>query len=145
MTFIAMPDSGGIFRKSQGALPDNSSMLSSSMCRIVSVSSVWLCTRVFQSGHVRPVFLGVYPDRWEVISRDHLPVGCECGKAPVPLLRCVPPSVPPALPRCRGSDDRGLLPPRSVHSLSVLSLEKPWSISSVCPNDVVMPIVCLFL
>ena len=96
MTFIVMPDSGGIFRKSQGALPDNSSMLSSSMCRIVSVSSVWLCTCVFQSGHVRPVFLGVYPDRWEVISRDHLPVGCECGKAPVPLLALRPAQRPPS-------------------------------------------------
>ena len=130
-----MPDSGGIFRKSQGALPGNSSMLSSSMCRIVFVSSVWLCTRVFLSGHVRPVFLGVYPDRWEVISRDHLPVGCVWEGSHGPACAVSRPASPhPCLAVVALMTEA--CHPWSVHSLSVLSLEKPWSISSVCPSDV---------
>lgn len=44
-------------------LPSDSSMLNPYIFRIIFVGSIWLCTRVFQSGHALPLFLDVYPDR----------------------------------------------------------------------------------
>lgn len=103
ITFLAMPTSGasflgGIFRSLQGTLPGSSSMHNSSMCRIIFVGSVWLCTRVFQSGHVLCLFLDVHPDLWAVVSLGHLPWGC-CVVVGRLLCHClcpVPSGVSPA-------------------------------------------------
>lgn len=96
------------------------------MCRIICVGSVWLCTRVFQPGHVLRLLMLILTDGqsfpWAICLGVAVWLGEGSCAAAYALSR---PVFPPPLLCCPGCDDRGLLHPWSVHSLSVLSLEKP--------------------
>lgn len=91
----------------------------------VSELFLWaLCTCVFQSDHVLPLFFDVYPDRWRIIFLDHMPGGwlSGWGKALVTSACALSSPVSP----CSCSANMALTrpaPPCSVHPLSVLSLE----------------------
>lgn len=105
-------------------LPSGSSMLNSSTFRMISVGSVWLCTRVFQSGHALPLFLDVYSDRGKIVLLDHVPGGwlCGCGRVLV-TTACALSSLVFPHPCSAGVALTRPAPPWSVHPPSVLSLE----------------------
>lgn len=107
-------------------LSSNSSMLNSSMCRIICVGSVWLFTRVFQPGHVLRLLLLILTDGQSFPWAICLGVAVWLGEGSCAAAYALShPVFPPPLLCCPSFDDRGLLHPWSVHSLSVLSLEKP--------------------